>query len=145
MKKHRAGAAWIGIVWMAFSSFAFAQEQSGDAERTRLRGRMRQMLLREYRYTPETSDASIATTHKPAQDTILRPSDESDAVILERITVVDTYDFRELEKAVNSPHPPKGPQNTRKFGTGIRQRDFGKVRLSTVSVFYIPIFIGASW
>jgi hypothetical protein len=46
---------------------------------------------------------------------------------------------------MRSPRPPAGPQNTTKFGTGMRQRDFGKVRVSTVTIFYIPIFIGASW
>jgi hypothetical protein len=65
--------------------------------------------------------------------------------LFSRITIVETYNFRELEKSMKSPRPPKGPQNTRRLGTGIRQRDFGKVRLSTVTVFYLPIFIGASW
>lgn len=109
---------------------------------------MRQALLREYRYTPEAPDAttaSDATASSPTPDARPTPTAESDAVILERITVVDTSEFRELEKTMRSPRPPRGPQNTRKFGTGIRERDLGKVRLSTVTIFYIPIFIGASW
>lgn len=37
------------------------------------------------------------------------------------------------------------PQNHTRFGTGIHQKDLGKVRVSVMTLFYIPIMVGARW
>jgi len=38
-----------------------------------------------------------------------------------------------------------GPQNHSKFGTGVHEKDIGKVRISAVTVLYVPIFVKLSW
>ena len=39
----------------------------------------------------------------------------------------------------------QAPQNHTRLGTGIRQKDFGKVRVTVPTLLYIPIGIGVSW
>jgi hypothetical protein len=69
---------------------------------------------------------------------------DPDTVYLPKFEVEDPPLPRGLAEAIAKSRFT-GPQNKSRLGTGIREKDFGKVRASVVTVFYIPIFAGLSW
>ena len=109
---------------------------------------MREALAREYHFAPKTDAEKPAPTtnpDRPATNEEFSHDDGIDTVVLDKMTVVGHADLSRLEKAINAPRRPDGPQNSSKFGTGIHERDFGKVRVSVVTILFIPVFISASW
>jgi hypothetical protein len=69
---------------------------------------------------------------------------DPDTVYLPKFEVEDRPLPRGLAEAIEKSRFA-GPQNKSRLGTGIHEKDFGKVRGPVVTVFYIPIFAGLSW
>jgi hypothetical protein len=131
---------WLmGSALVALATFAVAEDEVATASREKARESMKETMLREYRYAPETVTDRESTVVRYASDY------RTDPIVLDTMSVVERSNHRQLSAAINSPRPPKDPQNVSKFGTGIHQRDFGKVRVSAVTLFFIPVFVGASW
>ena len=125
---------------VALATFACAEDQvASESPRERVRESMKATMLREYRYAPEAATDRETTVVRYASE------DHADPIVLETMSVVERSNHRQLSAAINSPRAPKDPQNVSKFGTGIHQRDFGKVRVSAVTIFFIPVLVGASW
>ncbi len=69
---------------------------------------------------------------------------DPEVVLMPKVEVTSRRFDRDLPAAIAN-WRPTGPQNHTKFGTGIRQKDFGKVRASVMTIFYIPVGVGLSW
>ena len=69
---------------------------------------------------------------------------DSDVVMLPKMAVNERPLPRELGADIARWHS-QAPQNHTRLGTGIHQKDFGKVRVSVPTLLYIPIGIGVSW
>ncbi|HEY0944529.1 MAG TPA: hypothetical protein VGD81_04650 [Opitutaceae bacterium] len=74
-----------------------------------------------------------------------QPSDvDSEVVTLPEVEVrTHTFD-RQLAAALENSQP-LAPRNHTVLGTGIREKDFGKVRGHVATVFYVPVRFGISW
>jgi hypothetical protein len=102
---------------------------------------IRQAVLESFRYSPV---ASPSNQEQPASDPTPRVESDSETIVLPKYDVRSRPLPRGLNEAVAKSRP-MGPQNHTKFGTGIQEKDFGKVRLSAITVLYIPIGVGLSW
>ena len=91
------------------------------------------------------ANAPEAATDRETTVVRYASEDHADPIVLETMSVVERSNHRQLSTAINSPRAPKAPQNVSKVGTGIHQRDFGKVRVSAVTLFVSPVLVGASW
>lgn len=129
----------MGFALVALATFACAEAQVGGESVGKVRESMKATMLREYRYAPESVIDRESTVVRYASDY------RTDPIVLDTMSVVERSNHRQLSAAINSPRAPKGPQNVSKFGTGIHERDFGKVRVSAVTIFFIPVLVGASW
>jgi hypothetical protein len=67
-----------------------------------------------------------------------------DVLLMPKFEVFADEVDRGLHQAILNYRDPRPINNTR-FGTGLRQKDFGKVRAGMVTIFYIPVMIGFSW
>ena len=131
---------WLmGPTLAVLATLACAEVEDASEPREKVRESMKATMLREYRYAPESVIDRESTVVRYASE------DQPEPVVLDTMSVVERSNHRQLVAAINSPRAPKGPQKVGRFGTGIRQRDFGKVRVSAVTIFHIPVLIGASW
>lgn len=109
--------------------------------RAEMGARTRQALREYYRYNDTASAANGAETSVTDEVTVTVGDPETVALPpfeVEALTVP-----RGLDQAIaRAPTLPKKPG---KFGTGVIQKDFGKVRMQAVTVLYLPIFVGFSW
>ncbi|MEO7414585.1 MAG: hypothetical protein ABIZ81_14645 [Opitutaceae bacterium] len=69
---------------------------------------------------------------------------DSDVVVMANFEVAARVYERGLPAAIANWRDPS-PQNDGRFGTGMHQKDFGKVRASVVTILYVPILFGISW
>ena len=131
---------WLmGSASVMLATIAYAEVQDASEPREKVRESMKATMLREYHYAPESVIDRQSTVVRYHSD------DQPEPVVLDRMSVVERSNHRQLAAAINSPRAPKGPQKVGKFGTGVHARDFGKVRVSAVTIFYIPVLICASW
>jgi hypothetical protein len=84
----------------------------------------------------QDSDAAVADSGLPASD--------PDVVHLETVEVGAPRFGRELERAIES-YRMHLPLNTQVMGTGVIQKDYGKLRVSRMSVLYVPVQLKFSW
>lgn len=117
-------------------------EESERAHRARVRLEMREAVLQTFPYDPSLRKESVDPEAGPEAPT--KAQSDPDLVVLDTYEVRSRAFDRGLPEAIRRYHPP-GPQNRTKFGTGIRQKDFGKVRASMVTILYIPVLVGFSW
>jgi hypothetical protein len=68
----------------------------------------------------------------------------SEVVMLPKLTVNERPLPRDLGQDI-ARWRSKAPQNHSRFGTGIHEKDFGKVRASVSTIFYIPVSFGIRW
>ncbi|MGC4074333.1 MAG: hypothetical protein QM760_17835 [Nibricoccus sp.] len=119
--------------------FTFAAASShGEPER---QSEVRRAIFDDFRYDPEFRKAYEEQAAADPQSSIMN---DPDTVYLPKFEVEDRPLPRGLAEAVEKSRFA-GPQNNTQLGTGIREKDFGKVRASVVTVLYIPIFAGLSW
>lgn len=103
--------------------------------------RFRRAVLDTHPYAP------VART-EPEEESIpillTRTRADPDVLLMPKFEVfADEFD-RGLHEAILNYRDPRPINNTR-FGTGLRQKDFGKVRAGVVTIFYIPVMFGLSW
>jgi len=65
-------------------------------------------------------------------------------VVMSKMEVTVSAYERNLPAAMANWRDPR-PRNDSRFGTGMHQKDFGKMRASVVTILYVPIFFGLSW
>jgi hypothetical protein len=125
------GSACLGF-WFAVAA---AEGEIGA------RSEMRRAVVESFRYNPEMRQEIEELTASNLEVPV--PTD-SDVVILEKFEVNERPVPRGLADAIAKARP-LGPQNHSRFGTGIHQKDFGKVRFSAVTILYVPVFLQLSW
>ncbi len=114
---------------------------SGGSSEAKSPSIVRSALRDSFPYDPAVRAKSLvpASPDQAAQGTL-----DSDVVVLPKVEVTSRRFDRDLPAAIAN-WRPTGPQNHTKFGTGIRQKDFGKVRASVMTIFYIQVGVGLSW
>lgn len=92
-------------------------------------------------------DPSVRAKSAPvaAADAASPGTNGSDVVVLPKVEVTSRPLANGLAEAIANQRPATRPQNHSRFGTGIHEKDFGKVRASAVTIFYIPVLVGFSW
>lgn len=117
-------------------------DQSEKAHRARVRLLMRAAVTESFSY----DGTARAETNPPvAADVPTRAAQtDPDVVVLDTFEVRTRAFDRDLPSAIKK-WRPSGPQNNTRFGTGVREKDFGKVRASVVTILYIPVLVGFSW
>ncbi len=115
---------------------------SGDeSDEAKSRSILRSALHESFPYDPS------ARTKRPEQSSVdqaAQGTDDSEIVVLPDVEVTSRVLDRGLTAAIAN-QKPTGPQNHSKFGTGIHEKDFGKVRASVITILYIPVGFGLSW
>jgi hypothetical protein len=103
--------------------------------------RFRRAVLDTHPYTP-------AARAEPLEESIpillTRTRADPDVLLMPKFEVFADEVDRGLHEAILNYRDPRPINNTR-FGTGLRQKDFGKVRAGVVTILYIPIMFGLSW
>jgi hypothetical protein len=102
---------------------------------------VRQAVLDSFKYNPVAQAPSL---DQPVPS--LAPAVESDTeiVVMPKFEVRTRPLARGLEEAMAKARPVE-PQNHSTLGTGVHEKDFGKVRAFAVTVLYVPILFGLSW
>jgi hypothetical protein len=117
-------------------------EESDNAHRAKVRLLIRDAIRETFPYDPaapkENTGSALAGEPSP------QANSDPNIIVLDNYNVRSRAFERDLPLAIQR-WRPSGPQNKTKFGTGIRQKDFGKVRASMVTILYIPVLVGFSW
>jgi hypothetical protein len=100
-------------------------------------------LRESFRYDP-TLHTQGPTSESSDSDTAMGDSADSAVVTLPKITVNERPLPRDLGADI-ARWRSQAPQNHSRFGTGVHEKDFGKVRVSVMTLFYIPIGAGVRW
>ena len=102
---------------------------------------MRRAIVESFRYNPELKTKN---DEQPVLDLGDSVKSDPEVIILPKFEVKERRVPRGLADAIATAKP-LGPQNHSKFGTGVHEKDIGKVRISAVTVLYVPIFVSLRW
>jgi hypothetical protein len=121
---------------------AVARDHENDE--TKMRAIIRNAIRESFRYEPGAYVRAKPPEH--SSPALLAPQSDLDpaVVVMSKFEVTARPYDHGLAAAIRSYQDPR-PVNNRKFGTGTYQKDFGKVRMTTQTIFYIPFFFGLSW
>jgi hypothetical protein len=122
---------------LAFTA-ALTVAQSDEA---RPHPEIRKAIVERFPYNSQAKALSVARSN---QDPTTVTTVDPEIVILPPFEVRSRLLDRNLTAAIENWRPPS-PQNHSRFGTGIHEKDIGKVRAGVVTVLYIPILVGFSW
>ncbi|HEX2851820.1 MAG TPA: hypothetical protein VHO24_01185 [Opitutaceae bacterium] len=124
-------------------SGAAATISSGENGRAKSSSKVRQAIVGSFSYNPsarEKAPEQSSPVLVSAQPVAVDP----DVVVMAKLEVTSRAYERGLPSAIANWRDPS-PQNNSRFGTGLHQKDFGKVRASMVTILYVPILVGISW
>ena len=122
------------------SGATISSEESGPLKSS---PNVRRAILEGFSYRTsarEKGPEEISPVLVAAQPKVVDP----DVVVMAKFETTSRAYERGLPAAIANWRDPK-PQNNSRFGTGLHQKDFGKVRASMVTVLYVPILVGFSW
>lgn len=105
------------------------------------RPELKRAALASFSFT-ETPAPVAGVTATEKKD--VKASEDDSLVVMDKMKVSAKFWDRDLDADIHKTVSLK-PINSSKFGTGLHQKDFGKVRGSVVTVLYVPIMIGISW
>lgn len=104
---------------------------------------MRDVTLSRFSFDEHTPEKKIS--YSPVSTAAVDPGLPHDAVLMSPMTIRDNrLNYNQLGVDIRKTRPTKATSVT-KFGTGVREKDFGKVRAFAVTVLYVPILVGFSW
>lgn len=101
-------------------------------------------LRESFRYDASIRAQAVPAAAADSSDAASATDDDSDVVLLPKMAVNERPLPRDLGADI-ARWRSQAPQNHTRLGTGIHQKDFGKMRVSVMTLFYIPIAVGASW
>lgn len=122
------------LILFSYAPAAFGAE-------TVTHSKLSQAIRDSFQYSPV---AQTSTEQQPAPDSLPEVKNDAEIIVLPKYEVKSRPLPRGLTQAIAKARP-LGPQNHSKLGTGIHEKDFGKVRVSAATVLYVPIFVGLSW
>jgi hypothetical protein len=128
-----------GLQFALLSAALLAGPALADDDPPNLRRDLTRALRAEFRYAPAPADQPQA--HVPAEIPAA-----SAVIAMPRFTVLSSrINMRELERDIVR-NQARAAAQAPKWGCGpLYQKDLGKVRLTVVSLFYIPFAVGFSW
>ena len=88
---------------------------------------------------PKPIESTVVLVDRSSQAAV-----DPDTVVMEKMVVYDRNLYWDLASDIKKGRPVHA-QSHSKFGTGVYEKDFGKVRAACVTVLYIPIMVGISW
>lgn len=88
--------------------------------------------------------APPAQQNPPSASGASVPAGDSDVVAMDPLRVTTTFWDKDLAADIRKTRPLKAKSEA-KLGTGVYQKDFGKVRASAVTILYVPVMVGFSW
>lgn len=115
---------------------------SGEDSAPRVHAESRRAVLEDFKFddAPKPPDSEEPIEEKsPSADEV-----PPDTVVMERFEIKERKIEWDLAADIKKTRP-LGPQSKSKWGTGVHQKDFGKTRVSVVTILYVPIQINASW
>jgi hypothetical protein len=115
----------------------------GSNGRERSSSKVRRVILESFPYVPPAREKAAEDSSPILVRAQPAPVD-ADVVVLSKLEVTASAYERHLPAAMAAYRDPR-PRNTTRFGTGVRQKDFGKVRASVTTILYVPVFFGLSW
>jgi len=102
---------------------------------------VRRAVIESYRFDP----TSLATSPAKPLPELKQPMEsDPEIVVLPIFETTSRRVPRGLDEAIAKSRS-LGPTNESKFGTGVHEKDFGKVRAFAYTILYIPICFGLSW
>jgi hypothetical protein len=121
---------------------AVTSSRGEESDTANARSNLRRVIRESFRYDPNARPKSSGQ-FSPA---LVAPQNAVDpeTVVMAKLEVRSRPIDHGLSEAIAKYRDPR-PQNNRKFGTGVIEKDFGKVRMSAATILYIPIAIGISW
>jgi hypothetical protein len=137
----RLRCPWPGPDWRGWATalagvMVASAALAADTETTRMRRELSETIKSQYRY----GDAA-APRAKPPPDPASAPA----IVMPQYVVTAPRMDWRNFESAVQRGQQRDAPRKA-KWGCGpLVSKDFGKVRMSVISIFYVPVFVGFSW
>jgi hypothetical protein len=113
----------------------------GQAVDSRSHPELRNAMLEGFVFEPKPKpvDGDVILVERTAQAVV-----DPDAVVMEKLIVSDRNLYWDLASDIKKGRPAHA-QSHAKFGTGVYEKDFGKIRAFSVNVLYIPILVGVSW
>ncbi len=102
---------------------------------------LRTAILREFVFVPKPKP--VDSENAPTAETTPSAADP-DVIVLDKMVVYDHVLYRNLKTDMAKARP-LAAQSHSKFGTGIHEKDFGRIRAYSVTILFIPILVGASW
>ena len=96
-------------------------------------------LRESFHYDPRLHAQSVRRSSPDSEDTA-----DSDVVMLPEVAVNERPLPRDLNADI-ARWRSQQPQNHSRFGTGIHEKDFGKVRVSVPTILYLPVGLGIRW
>lgn len=120
----------------------FLQAAVAQAEDAPVRSRMRHAVLDAFPYRPPADAPAPRAVPPPGSDGETDPE----------IVVLPQYDVsaqsarmeRNLARAIERSRG-SGPINESRFGTGVHERDLGKVRAGATTILFVPVHLKFSW
>jgi hypothetical protein len=119
-----------------------------DEEPTERRSSWRDAIVLEVieRYQREhvAAEPAVATAETSIFENPDSQPADPEVVVLEPVIVLADPDLKRLEEVLKKNYGRSSPGKPR-WGTGVRMRDFGRVRVVVGSILYVPVVIGISW
>lgn len=112
------------------------------AEETSARVRLRETLVKDFPFRAPTKPAATQAAPTEAD----AASADPEVVVLPQLDVhgvhprIERAEARAIERSVTL-----APADTVTLGTGLRERDIGKVRIGTTRILYVPVHLKISW
>jgi hypothetical protein len=125
-----------------FPNNASPVDSGGEGGNAKSSSKIRRAVLGSFSYDPSVRAKSLEQRSSPV---LVQPVEtDPDLVIMPQLEVrARPYD-QGLPAAIANWRDPR-PRNDTKFGTGVREKDFGKVRASVVTILYVPVLLNFSW
>ena len=124
----------FGLAVFVFSSVVAQGETENHSD-------LRRVIRDSFQYDPAVRAKS---QEQPIPELAAYVEGEPEIIVLPKFEVKSRPLPRGLVEAVAASRPLE-PQNQSKLGTGVHEKDFGKVRAYAVTVLYVPIMFGLRW
>jgi hypothetical protein len=132
--------AVLGGLAVAFIPAAVWSQTEDEADRA---FRSKRAVLSGFSFVeasaPAATDQGGPPTGKASAEALADP----DVIQMKEMRVSPLVD-RDLAADIKKTRPLKA-QSHAKFGTGVYEKDFGKVRAAAVTILYVPVVVGISW
>lgn len=127
----------FAAAWVSEAASAQTLEEADSAARSK------HEALNGFAFVNATAPTPSAPTDDgPLIKAPTELSQDPEVVVMEELKVTPLMD-RDLGVDIKKTRPLKAASHV-KFGTGVHEKDFGKIRASAVTILYVPVLFGFS-